>query len=330
MKSVLVTGANGYLGSHIVRKLLAKGYMVHGAVRDITKRVDHLRALDGAKERLVLFGIGDLTTASFDECMKGCSYIIHTATPLNPKFHDDFDGERDIYCPAMVSTKKLLECIEKSKKDVPVECLVLTSSMSAVAPYPEPDIKDETHWSDASRQKSRKNWYGATKTDQERLCQTWSEERKRSDHNDFRFAAICPTMIIGPILDNQKVSSGTMGTLLKWFQGGKIVAPNDSMSFIHVEDCAAHHVAAMERGEGRYMSLIESWHWNDIATLLMKLNPTIKIQLFKGGQGSKNNALISPTRFNLDRMNSLGCGPVKSMQDTIEESFEYLKKVGAL
>ena len=43
-------------------------------------------------------------------------------------------------------------------------------------------------------------------------------------------------------------SSGisTMGSLLRWLTGGRSSAPNDSMSFIDVKDCAAHHMAALE------------------------------------------------------------------------------------
>jgi len=36
------------------------------------------------------------------------------------------------------------------------------------------------------------------------------------------------------------------------------------MSYIDVRDCAAIHVAGYEKGKGRYMCLVESWHWNNI------------------------------------------------------------------
>lgn len=337
--SVLVTGANGYLGSHIVKHLLSRGYTVHGAVRDATShRAAHLLALDGrggaAKDdegrRLRLFSIGDLataTSATFDEAMNSCCAVIHVATPLNPKFAEDFDGERDIYTPALSSTRALLGCIEQHHGDT-VRCLVLTSSMSAVAPHPEPTVKDESCWSDSDRQRSKSNWYGATKTDQERLVQEWVESARTRGAvaKDFRYAAICPTMIVGPALNGEV--TGTMATLLGWVQGKKAEAPNDSMSFIHVEDCAAMHVAAMERGtaaSGRYMSLVESWHWNDIAACLMELCPDMPaIKLYDGPEDR-----VVPTKFNLDRMKSLGVA-VKPVRETLEDSLQYLKSVGAL
>ncbi len=36
-KSILITGSNGYLGSHITQILLAKNYKVRGTIRDIKK-----------------------------------------------------------------------------------------------------------------------------------------------------------------------------------------------------------------------------------------------------------------------------------------------------
>ena len=45
--AVLVTGASGYIGSHIVANLLSKGKTVRATVRDSSdpERVDHLRTM---------------------------------------------------------------------------------------------------------------------------------------------------------------------------------------------------------------------------------------------------------------------------------------------
>jgi nucleoside-diphosphate-sugar epimerase len=106
-KTVMVTGANGFLASYIVKDLLAEGHTIHVCVRDADREAStkHLRALSGASEqgRLKLFSTGNLANASaetqpFDVPMKTCHAVFHAATPLNIKF-GVHDGEQDINLP---------------------------------------------------------------------------------------------------------------------------------------------------------------------------------------------------------------------------------------
>ena len=58
-------------------------------------------------------------------------------------------------------------------------------------------------------------------------------------------------MIIGPPVGAGEegysyIPSGIMGSLHHWITGERSPASNDSMTFIHVCDCAAMHIAAME------------------------------------------------------------------------------------
>jgi cinnamoyl-CoA reductase len=349
---VVVTGSNGFLGSHIVKQLLEKGHTVHACVRDAsqTDRVAHLQHLprhaedDDDGSHLKLFSTGDLAQpkGQFDAPMEGCDAVFHAATPLNVKLGGDdngdrdgiSNGERDIYEPAMVSTQEILDCISRHPS---VHTLVLTSSMSAVAPQPEPPVKDESHWSDPDAQKARGNWYGATKTVQEQMVMKWVEEKKAEAasggatiSNQFKYAAICPTMVLGPSLNpNAAITTGTMGRLLNWIQHGEkcgTKVPNDSMSWIHVEDCAGMHVAALEQPQasGRYMSLVESWHWNEILSRMKQLYPKLPDFVPIPDQDK-----VTPTKFNLQKMNSLGV-KVRSMDAILKESVDFLEAAGAL
>jgi nucleoside-diphosphate-sugar epimerase len=323
---VLVTGANGFIASHIVKQLLEKGHIVHACVRDATKTeaIHHLLQLPNADNNLRLFSTGDLgaPTGAFDTPMMGCEAVFHAATPLNVKFGSN-DGENSILKPAMASTQEILDCIGRNENTV--KCLILTSSMSAVAPQSEPAIKNESHWSDPDAQKSRGSWYGATKTLQELLVQTWIEKEMKG--TDFKYVAICPTMVVGPNLNpTSDASSGTTGRLLSWFRGDRAEAPNDSMSFIHVDDCARMHTNALElpHAHGRYMCLVESLHWNDIITILQKMYPNMRhVKPYKG------NDKVKPTQFNLEKMNTLGV-KVRSLEDTFKDSLTYLKARGEL
>jgi hypothetical protein len=88
---VCVTGANGFIASHIVKQLLNEGYIVNGCVRDATneKKVNHLKEMeDGGTStttgRLTLFSTGNLgenenfeSSSLFDDAIRDCDAVIH-------------------------------------------------------------------------------------------------------------------------------------------------------------------------------------------------------------------------------------------------------------
>ena len=117
---------------------------------------------------------------------------------------------QQIYAPAMAGLQSLIDAIERKKS---VKTVVLTSSMSAMAPRPEPALKSESHWSDAEEQKARGNWYGAAKTSQELLA------AERLPALGVRYVAICPTMVLGPMLHKGESAASTMGRLAAWMKG---------------------------------------------------------------------------------------------------------------
>ncbi len=70
---VLVTGANGLLGSHIVRELLRRDY----PVRVLVRPQSNLKALEGLN---VEYFYGNLTEREdVFKAIKGCRYVIHSA-----------------------------------------------------------------------------------------------------------------------------------------------------------------------------------------------------------------------------------------------------------
>jgi len=89
---VLVTGASGFLASHIVKQLLELGYRVRGTVRSLKddKKVGPLRKLvDKPKYELELVEADLLNENSWLDAIKGCTYALHTASPFPSE--DQFD-----------------------------------------------------------------------------------------------------------------------------------------------------------------------------------------------------------------------------------------------
>jgi nucleoside-diphosphate-sugar epimerase len=81
---VLVTGANGYLATWVVKKYLEKGYSVRGAVRSLTKSAFLNENFAQYGDRFELVVVEDITKdGAFDEAVKGVDAIAHTASPFH-------------------------------------------------------------------------------------------------------------------------------------------------------------------------------------------------------------------------------------------------------
>lgn len=293
--TVCITGANGFIASHVVKQCLAKGWKVRGTVRSVTDdaKVAHLKALPGADTLLELFEADLINAADFVEPIRGCDGVFHTATPV---VFGPAASKSTIYDPAMAGTKAILETAAAGGT---VKTFVLTSSMSAVAPVPEPSLKNEGHWSDPELQRAGNNWYGCTKTEQEQMVQKFTEEMDPAVR--WRYAAICPTGVVGRMLQPK------MNAVMGWMAGiinGKMMdkCKNDSMSFIDVEDTAAIHIAAFENREasGRYMCVEASLHWNEIVDLFKQNYPAMT------AIPHCDDAPVTPTQFDRTKQDSLG------------------------
>eukprot|EP00913_Durusdinium_trenchii_P015936 g14975.t1 len=131
--------AGGFIASHIVKLLLERGHVVRGTLRDAKdpRKTEHLMALPGASERLSLFSASLLEPNAFDEAVQGCRGVFHTASPLVPGKGVE-DPETLVLRPAIEGTLNVLRSCQKAGT---VKTVVLTSSMSAVAPVPEPPLK---------------------------------------------------------------------------------------------------------------------------------------------------------------------------------------------
>ena len=73
MAKVLITGANGFIGSHLVEKFIAEGHEVHGLVRKTSD-------LSLIKDMNVSLRIGDVTDYdSMIDALKGIEILVHNA-----------------------------------------------------------------------------------------------------------------------------------------------------------------------------------------------------------------------------------------------------------
>ena len=128
-KPVLVTGANGYVASWLVKRLLEDGITVHAAVRNPgdEKKIEHLKEMAArAKGTIKFFKADLLTPGSYKEAMQGCELVYHTASPFTLHVKDP---QKELIEPAEKGTENVLN----TAKEVPgVKRIVVTSSCAAI------------------------------------------------------------------------------------------------------------------------------------------------------------------------------------------------------
>ncbi|TKY61273.1 Vestitone reductase [Spatholobus suberectus] len=145
---VCVTGASGYIGSWLVKKLLAKGYTVHATLRDLKNdsKVGLLKSLPESEGKLVLFEADIYNPSHFGPAIQGCEFVFHVATPLT---HEPGSQEyQDITEAAVAGSKSIaLSCVRAGT----VKRLIYTASVVSASPLKEDgsgfkDAIDETCW----------------------------------------------------------------------------------------------------------------------------------------------------------------------------------------
>lgn len=240
-KRALVTGANGFVASHVVKQLLNRGYIVRGTVRDPTNptKVGHLERLPHS-DRLSLVAADLLVPDSFDEAVKDCDYVFHTASPFF--FSGVTDPEAQLLRPAEEGTLSLLNSVAKAGHKPKV---VITSSIAAIyVKNAEPDHAfTEADWSDEEFMRSREIWYPLSKTIAERAGKELVEALGAS--STFPVAWVNPVLVTGQML--QKTLNTSSEMILKYLDGSKTEINIGSFNFVDVEDVATAHIEAAER-----------------------------------------------------------------------------------
>ncbi|KAF8308506.1 NAD(P)-binding protein [Clavulina sp. PMI_390] len=197
---ILVTGASGFLASHVTRTLLAQGYSVVGTVRTHAKG-DYLVNLHKSNNFSYVIVEKIEAPNAFDAIIKGQNFdgISHIASP----FHMRAKTADDFIIPAVEGTKNVLSAALKFGPTI--KRVVVTSASSALfEPHPYPYTYSEADWNDASIRAVKEGtaegptMYWASKTLGERAAWTFVEEHKSEIR--FDLSVICPPWMFGPVI----------------------------------------------------------------------------------------------------------------------------------
>jgi len=267
-KPVLVTGANGYIASWIVKYLLQKNLTVHACVRGIKNKnkTQHLLDLNkNNKGKLVFFETNLLKEGSYDNAMIGCELVFHTASPFKMKTQNP---KKDFIEPALKGTKNVLTSATKTKT---VKRVVLTSSCAAMyadaidtTKKPNKTLTEED-WNTKATEKYQP--YSYSKTIAEKEAWRISKKQKKWD-----LVVINPSLVFGPSINPKNNTSGTMEILEMMTNGSmKIGAPKSGVGVVDVRDVADAHIKAgfTPSAKGRYITSAYNTDFLEISRLLI-------------------------------------------------------------
>jgi len=241
-KVILVTGASGFLGSHILSQLLEKGYHVKAAARG--RKAEALRVLYADNSSVEVVEISDIVHGQFQDALVGVDAVIHTASPLPGRA-----APQDMLNAAVEGSLNVLRQGEKAG----VKKFVVTSSTITVAG--DPTVKGTAfraeHWNPVTKEDALNSTdhgviYAASKKYAELAVWEWAEAHPHVD-----VTTILPPFLYGPLppkfLPLPKPEYDALSTTLIIYN---FLFPNGVYlprpGYVDFRDAARAHVGALD------------------------------------------------------------------------------------
>ena len=253
--ATLVTGASGFLGSHVARQLVARG----DDVRVLLRPSSHNRAIGDLSLEYVT---GDLRDAdSLERAVKGVQRVFHVAADYRLWAR----RSREIYDSNVGGTKNLLAAAKRAG----VAQFIYTSTVATIAV----DRSEPPNELTEAKLEEMVGHYKRSK---------WMAEREvlNAAKEGLPVIVAMPTTPVGP-WDWKPTPTGK---IIVDFLNGKMPGYVETgLNFVGVEECAAGHLLVAEKGKigERYLLGAENLTLKQVLDTLEKITglpaPTLKI-----------------------------------------------------
>jgi dihydroflavonol-4-reductase len=216
-----VTGATGFLGSHVARALADQG----ADLRLLVRRSSNLRNIEGIKAEAAT---GDLRDpSSLEKAISGCDTVFHVAADYRLWVRDP----NEMYQSNVGGTRSLLEAARKNG----VRRVIYTSSVATIG------FRNDAQPADEDSPVSLADMIGHYKRSKF-MAEQLALETGRSG---MQVVTVNPTTPIG----EQDVKPTPTGRIVVDFLKRKFPAYVETgLNLVDVRECARGHVAALEKG----------------------------------------------------------------------------------
>ncbi|HYW66389.1 MAG TPA: hopanoid-associated sugar epimerase [Candidatus Dormibacteraeota bacterium] len=253
--TTLVTGATGFLGSHVARQLVARGENVRVLIRATSSN----RAISDLSLEYVT---GDLRDeASLDRAMNGVQRVFHVAAD----YRLWAKHSKDIYDSNVGGTKNVLAAAKRTG----VSQLIYTSTVATIAVERRelPNESTEAKLEEMIGHYKRSKWMA-------------EQEVLSAAKEGLPVIVAMPTTPVGP-WDWKPTPTGKI--ILDFLNGKMPGYVETGLNFVGVEECAAGHLLVSEKGKvgERYLLGAENLTLKEVLDTLAKITglpaPGIKI-----------------------------------------------------
>lgn len=231
-RTLAVTGASGFIGSHITQQLLQAGHTVRACVLDERdpREVQHLRTLATDLPGTLTVATGNLLVpGSYADAFAGVDAVIHSAAIVQSHGKDP---RREIIEPSLTGTQTVLDCARAAG----VRRFVQTSSLAAAIVHTVTDRPyTEADWNHLST--IQNDPYGLAKRQAEELANTYGAA------HGLNPVAILPGLVLGPVFSAAHCE-GSVKTLKDIFMGDIPGCPALHFGVVDVREVARAHVRA--------------------------------------------------------------------------------------
>jgi dihydroflavonol-4-reductase len=220
----VVTGATGFLGAHVTKQLCERGDDVRVVYRD-AKRLERLKDCDFRRTK------GDvLDFASMRRACKDADVLFHTV---------GFVGSRPAERVWSLNAHAPVVAVEAAAAEG-LDRVVLTSTISAIGPAADgKPATEETEYPD--------DWLGLAYPDSKHEGEL--NALAAGERHGIEVVVVNPAYLLGVPVDRSQpgeTSTRTVGNYLRGRLPGVVSA---AMNFADVEDAAAGHLLAAEKGK---------------------------------------------------------------------------------
>ena len=264
MEKVFVSGGSGYIALHCIAKLISKGFYVKTSLRSMNRQSEVISSISkviDCTNKLEFCELDLMKDEGWEEAIKGCTYVLHVASPLMLGFPKNPD---EIIKPAVNGLKRAIQSAVKNK----VKRFVMTSSFAAIGSGSKTKTEfNDNDWTDLNNPDL--NPYNISKTKAEMAL--WDYINNLDENQKIEVCTINPTVVIGPSLSNDV--GGSNLAIRKLLDGSMPFSSKFGIDLVDVQDVADMHIEAMLHQDAsgkRFLLSAKTIWYSELANILRK------------------------------------------------------------